>query len=1040
MPNYWIPKRTTWAQKIGEEEDRLRNLQYGEGGWEDITDEEVGEKEPWWPKAVETAFTPFTMYGAAHKENIRRITEAFRDPRAAMQRPVEWQPLERLREIAPSGRLYEEAREAGWEQLPYELPLWMTIPSAMGLRTALAPAAARPGMGAIAPKVARAALFPVEWGIERPIATGLKYFIGLPLKYGVAKPIELGTRKSFETALDRGLDKWLMRQGIRGDQANSVIRFFLEKNNRWLYQKAEANWLKRLAEKKGTKYASSKAAADTITEAEPLLLESARGAGIPTKVKPEVPTVKPVAEAMATNTQKVEAHRIAYTKALISEKGKMKPQYRRLAKAMTGKRSMLEMTETEADTFMEALKRLPEPTIRGREKIPPRIPTITKVVPENYFNLKFREPTPIKAFTSQIHYAQVLGVKPLVEPLELAKQRLDLEFQALGNAVDIKINEINRAWGISAGEKLKAKVKNIPTRAVKELRDLLDKYESPPVDLPTNQAELFIWFRNLGRTILNGENQVRRLLGIEEIPYRQAYVRHIADATAQEIMLGNRPIPEALKYWSQRIVGKRIFNPMEMQRNLATDLEEYFTKDLAYATKSMLWTGLKEIHLSQPLQALSEQMGAFTRDLPEYKGLPAIEFERMRQLSVLPASTRRWVTDYVNQVIKGQQTLFDEEINRIVTQSGLGGLLDKALKPFGRTLGPRPVTRLSQLAGRAMMISVMGLPRPRLLRLMIRNLFQHTQDLALCDITSCLKGYFPAKGNLAKLIDRSLFIKGYTGFEELPTGIQGKLEKLALRPYGATAVFNANTAMKTAYWDYLPYIGDPKYRDLGWADPQRTYTEAKDFLYPSEEALLLKEMEWEAGATQYQYIGLGMPQIFRHKTLIPFTRLQSWWMNHFFRFHREAIHRTLTGTTGTGQKLPWRKRLNYLQYLILGGAVLTSMGYSMSYLWKVLPYNLTPVAQFVMGLYGYVAADTDWQRANAKRQIFNSWKAIVPGALAWEEFEEIWSGERPIWSIFFYGAEEEGPPPRPPTWGITPPVEKGAPPGLPRVPKWTPIK
>jgi len=326
-------------------------------------------------------------------------------------------------------------------------------------------------------------------------------------------------------------------------------------------------------------------------------------------------------------------------------------------------------------------------------------------------------------------------------------------------------------------------------------------------------------------------------------------------------------------------------------------------------------------------------------------------------------------------------------------------------------------------------LSVMGLPRPALARLMIRNLFQHTQDLALYSIGSCLKAYFPATGNLSKLLDRSLFLKGYTGFEELPTNLQGKLEKAALRPYGSTATFNAKTAMKTAYWDTLPYIQNPKYRELGWADPKRTYTEPKDFLYPSEEKLLLEEMEWGAGATQYQYIGMGMPEIFRHKTLIPFTRLQSWWMNHFFRFHREAMHRALTGTTTRGAKLPWRKRLNYLQYLILGGAILTSMGYTMSYLWNVLPYNLSPVGQLVMGLYGYVGADTDWEKASAKRQIFNSWRAIVPGALAWEEFNDVWTGKRPFWSILFYGREEEGPPPRPPTWGILPEgeAEKKAP-------------
>jgi len=90
----------------------------------------------------------------------------------------------------------------------------------------------------------------------------------------------------------------------------------------------------------------------------------------------------------------------------------------------------------------------------------------------------------------------------------------------------------------------------------------------------------------------------------------------------------------------------------------------------------------------------------------------------------------------------------------------------------------------------------------------------------------------------------------------------------------------------------------------------------------------------------------------------------------------------------------------------------------MSYLWRVLPHDLSPVGQFMMGLLSYVSADSDWERARAKREIYNSWKAMVPGPLAWDEFQKLWSGEMPLWQMFFYGREEEGPPPRPPTWGI----------------------
>ena len=716
-----------------------------------------------------------------------------------------------------------------------------------------------------------------------------------------------------------------------------------------------------------------------------------------------------------TPKQTEEIWAIGLDKALITEAGKFNPNFRRLLLSQTGRRGTKQttkqilagLTDEEAKVVLEALKRLPEATIKGRTRIPPNIPTTTKIVPENFFNVRFGEPTPIRYFTSQTYYSQKLGVKPLVEPLELAKQRLDLEFPVLEHLIDAKIIEVNKAWGIGVGERLAARTRNVPTRGVRELRDLLDKYETLPAELvdkmPIEQVKLFSWFRNLNRTIINGENQVRRILNLEEIPYRQAYVRHVPDAMAQEILAGTHPLPPALEYWSKRIVGKKIFNPMEMERQLSTDLAEYFTKDLAYASKSMVWTGLKEIHLSQPLSAFKQMMGAYAKDMP--------------------ASTRRWVDDYVNQVIKGQQTFFDEEINRLVAQSGFSGVMNKILRPFGRTVGTRPMTDLTQLAGRATILSVMT-PRPGLVKMIIRNLFQHTQDLALYGVKSSLRGYAPAKGKLAELLDRSLFLKGYTGFEQLPVAIQGKLEKLVLWPYGRSAIFNAKTAMKTAYHDYLPLIAEPKYRNLvgrsgkKWASPKRTYNEPKGFLYPDEEERLLSAMEWGAGATQYQYIAMGMPQIFRTKALVPLTRLQSWWMNHFFRFHREAMQGFFKGETSQGLPLTWNKRANYLKYLVLGGGILTSMGYTTSYLAGVLPYNLSPVGQFAMGAWKYATADTDRQRGEAKREIFNSWKAIVPGALAQKELEQIWSGDKELWQMFFYGQEEEGPPPHLPSYSI----------------------
>jgi len=731
--------------------------------------------------------------------------------------------------------------------------------------------------------------------------------------------------------------------------------------------------------------------------------------------KPKVK--KPVAleekpEEPSTKAQKQKGHIIAKKKGFVSEKGKMRPGYRALAKAMTIKKSMKDMTYEEAERFIDALGRLPEPTIRAGKIIPPSIPRTTKLATVKQFQRKYRKPTLLKYITAQTYYAEVLGVKELVKPLEEGKQRFDLEFRKVSSEVDKKINEIDKYYGTTLKEKAAAKLKNQPTKAVVKMRDLLNKHEEPPANLSIEEAQIFNWFRDLSKEILRRENEVRAALDLEPIKERKAYVRHVADSLAAEMLRGKYPFPEGMAYWAQRVASKKVFNPMEFQRKVADDVETLFTKDLAYATKSMLWSGLKEVHLSQPLRFFSEQLGAISKDLPIYKGLSAKEKQLLPQ--VMPAETKRWVIDYVNQVIKGQETQLDRHVNNIVTETGLGGLFNKILKPFGRTISRRPITTLFQKGGRLVISGVMGW-RPKQL---IRNKFQTLQNLALYGIKANAKSFIPASPQLRKIIDDSLFIKGYTGFEELPKALMGKLEKAWLAPYQWTAVSNATKAQKAAYWDTIELITNPKYKKYGWADPKRTYKEKKGFLYPSELEKIKREMDFGAGATQYQYIPMGMPEAFRHKALIPLTRLQSWWMNHFARFHREAIHRLLKGeprwSDGT-VKLPWTRRLGWFRYLVIGGLILNTLGYTRSFLFGAAPTGLPPAAQFALGAYIYLISfftgDTDkwkeYKREKAKRNMYNSLLTFIPGYLSYKDYEAIWSGRKDLKSLFFYEKMKE---------------------------------
>jgi len=432
-------------------------------------------------------------------------------------------------------------------------------------------------------------------------------------------------------------------------------------------------------------------------------------------------------------------------------------------------------------------------------------------------------------------------------------------------------------------------------------------------------------------------------------------------------------------------VGKKIFNPMEFQRRLEDDVYGLFTRDPVYASKAMMYNALKEIHLNQPLKFFNEQLSALGKDLPEYRNLSPRERAELDKTMVIPADTRRWLIDYVRTVIKGQQTNTDRLVNNIVNESGLKGLLNTALRPFGRVLSQRPVTKFFQGSGRVQMAGVMG-PRPRLL---VRNKFQLTQNLALYGLKANARAFLPPNKELKELLDKSLFLKSYTGLEELPIDLAKKVEKLWHKAYQWTATSNAQQAMEVAYWDIKELIDNPKYKKYGWK-PEH----------------LLKEMEFGASATQYQYNAIGMPGIFRHKSLIPATRLTSWWMNYFSKFHREALHRAFTGRPSwsgpEGPTLPWSRRLGWLRYAVLGGLILNTMGYTRSYMFGAAPTGWPPALQAAGSLYQYVIADDEQRRKVAKRKFYNAAKTFIPGYIAYKDFDAFWTGRKDLSSLFFY--------------------------------------
>jgi len=717
------------------------------------------------------------------------------------------------------------------------------------------------------------------------------------------------------------------------------------------------------------------------------------------KAQGAVPTVKD--EPSVTVSQKKVAHAWARKKGLVDSKGEVTDRYRLLAEKSTGKRSMADMTEKEAETFIDNIKRMPD--IRR---------TLNDYPSEKRFKTRPGLTTP---FTPQNITAEILGLKPFVEPMERARMTIMKEESVLRREIHDVLKALDKKSKVSRENMALA----------------LNKYENSS-DLPVDKFDeeskaVFDYFRTLTRSMLERMNAIREEYGLEPIEGIEAYFRHIVDPLAQEIIYGNDKLPEALKKWASENLSDKVYNPMERKRKIEDKLLEYFSKDIEYVMNAMVRTALKEIHMTGPKQLLNDLKSVYKK--PSKKDLEKMSPEERAiadQIEEMPAETEKWLNDYVKIVLlREEQTTLDQWANAWLKTSDIGRFVKDQFLEHGIVLSDQAFTNLITNISKLPLYGTLALrPKP-----IIRNKFQRVQDIALYGLQAVWRGALPTSNYplLEELKTDSLFRDVYSGIEGMPGDLKRQIGGILLKGFQWSAFSNVDQTMNAAFHWTMDKIQDPAKRDLGWADPQRDYTEDKNFLYPSERELVLKEMEFGAQTTQYLYMGMGMPQLFRYKAASGVTRLQSWWMNHWFNFLREATHRALTGevgweattiSKGTGPlgrdeirsrrpKVDAKSRTNLLWYLLIGGTVLNTLGYGRSFLFGTMPLQPPPVAAFVINLVTYLASDDENTRRKAKRGMKNAALTIIPGYLGYKDAKAFLSGDAPLSSYLFYNKIKE---------------------------------
>lgn len=627
------------------------------------------------------------------------------------------------------------------------------------------------------------------------------------------------------------------------------------------------------------------------------------------------------------------------------------------------------------DAVMDEIKNLSELEKEAATKITeapvePVEPTEVATLPEP--EAQFGEPTLAKYVTPQDRYIYTLGLQDVLMPSVKAKTAMLLEQQKLFSWMDqVEQNYLTKA-GTSSKSKLTAKLKNTPTKEHVRLWDWLNTPKMKLKDVPLDHRDTYKSLRKLTDEMINRVNVVREHAGLKPITYLDGYVKYIYDLATQKSIKENHPLPPDVEYWTKDATSKHVFNPTALKRKGKT---EGLVKDPFKALKAMSSADLKQIYLERPNLLFKEQMKELTKS------------------GKLPVSTRVWAEGFMNVVIKGYPSDIDKMTDVSLEKMKIPQIMDAVLKPVNRTWGPSSIRNISDGIGRLVHNAVIW----GRMKLVVRNHTQKFLPLGFYDSKAFLNGMRPAPPEAKEIIKNSDFfnISRSAYMEAMPEGVKNKLEKIGFTPYGHSHMSNMVFTMKVAWHAGMELVNDPKYAELDW-----TMNDVK------------AEMDFAANANQFWYNAMGVPELYRHKTLAPFFKLQSWPMNYAFKYWREMLHRFFTGKTSLGKKIPTKWRLGALRHIM--SAILLTQGlmkglgldYRQVALLGVLPTYLSPLGQIVVGLTKLVGADTDREKNEAYNMLENSWKAFLPGSGAWRDVGKVWSGEEPIEYLFLHTARD----------------------------------
>jgi len=378
-------------------------------------------------------------------------------------------------------------------------------------------------------------------------------------------------------------------------------------------------------------------------------------------------------ESLSTNAQKITAHNVAAERGLMKSPKEVSDSYRKLAKVVTGKNSMMKMTESEAESFISALESV---VVKGGGKI--KIPVSKGVITQE--------------FADKIPMLNEIGVLERVRPTRQVFEKMGLRKEIWEPAFEAE----NKMY--LALMKFRKEITQVKSLVKPESRPrIFQAIEHPTkaTDLTNEEKLVYKWFKNYFDDWANK-------LKLPAEKRRDNYVTHIFEKSIAEDLAAKHPLDPELIRAMDFASPKTVFNPYLKARLGQTMglVEDPFLAASAYESRA-----LRVFHY----QPLLQRIGVYEKYLPPNSARYLRDFKT--RITNRPLAVDREINQSLKEFAESIKGLpGGEKLAAQLTKGNAGGLAAYNYTSFlyFSWLGFKPTSAIRNLSQHVLAMADVG--------------------------------------------------------------------------------------------------------------------------------------------------------------------------------------------------------------------------------------------------------------------------------------------------------------------------------------------